>query len=193
MLEYSGVDPSHVFQARPPGNILLCGPRDYYIFNLKRTLFLSLTLQCDPIKIDADTCMHLINVDAFGRLNQSSFTCSADEGQQARNSCPELHIFFLLASHGLIPSWVFVIYSCRPTGAGRHGASSSWERSERSSGDQMTSPPHHLLPLTTTSFLPHSVSFISVNRTLTHVQIPHFPCVYSVVYTIFSKDCLYHQ
>ena len=30
--------------------------------------------------------------------------CSADEGQQARNSCPELRIFFLLASHGLIPS-----------------------------------------------------------------------------------------
>ena len=30
--------------------------------------------------------------------------CSADEGQQARNSCPELQIFFLLASHGLIPS-----------------------------------------------------------------------------------------
>ena len=30
--------------------------------------------------------------------------CSADEGQHARNSCPELRIFFLLASHGLIPS-----------------------------------------------------------------------------------------
>ena len=28
--------------------------------------------------------------------------CSADEGQQARNSCPELHIFFLLASHGIL-------------------------------------------------------------------------------------------
>ena len=25
-----------------------------------------------------------------------------DEGQQARNSCPELRIFFLLASHGLL-------------------------------------------------------------------------------------------
>ena len=30
--------------------------------------------------------------------------CSADEGQQARNSCPELCIFFLLASHGIISS-----------------------------------------------------------------------------------------
>ena len=28
--------------------------------------------------------------------------CSADEGQQARNSCPELRIFFLLASHGVL-------------------------------------------------------------------------------------------
>ena len=28
--------------------------------------------------------------------------CSADEGQQARNSCPELRIFFLLASHGIL-------------------------------------------------------------------------------------------
>ena len=28
--------------------------------------------------------------------------CSADEGQQARNSCPELPIFFLLASHGVL-------------------------------------------------------------------------------------------
>ena len=28
--------------------------------------------------------------------------CSADEGQQARNSYPELRIFFLLASHGLL-------------------------------------------------------------------------------------------
>ena len=27
---------------------------------------------------------------------------SADEGQQARNSCPELRIFFLLASHGVL-------------------------------------------------------------------------------------------
>ena len=27
---------------------------------------------------------------------------SADEGQQARNSCPELRIFFLLASHGTL-------------------------------------------------------------------------------------------
>ena len=28
--------------------------------------------------------------------------CFADEGLQARNSCPELPIFFLLASHGLL-------------------------------------------------------------------------------------------
>ena len=28
--------------------------------------------------------------------------CSADEGQQAQNSCPELCIFFLLVSHGVL-------------------------------------------------------------------------------------------
>ena len=28
--------------------------------------------------------------------------CSADEGQQARNSCPELRFFYLLASHGIL-------------------------------------------------------------------------------------------
>ena len=34
--------------------------------------------------------------------------CSADEGQQARNSCPELPIFFfLLASHGVLCSCVY--------------------------------------------------------------------------------------
>ena len=90
-----------------------------------------------------------------------SYLCSADEGQQARNSCPELslvvsrhrgaifsvkyqykevvihatpehHIFFLLASHGLIPScnWHF-----------------SSQRSQ-SSVDQFTPPPRlpHTFP-----------------------------------------------
>ena len=32
--------------------------------------------------------------------------CSAVEGQQAQNSCPELLIFFLLASHGFFSTCV---------------------------------------------------------------------------------------
>ena len=43
--------------------------------------------------------------------------CSADEGQHARNSCPELRFFFLLAPHGLIPSYMYVcMYVCVPRG-----------------------------------------------------------------------------
>ena len=28
--------------------------------------------------------------------------CSADEGQRGRNRCPDLRIFYLLASHGIL-------------------------------------------------------------------------------------------
>ena len=38
--------------------------------------------------------------------------CSADEGQQARNSCPELPIFFLLESHGIFYMCIVVAISC---------------------------------------------------------------------------------
>ena len=38
--------------------------------------------------------------------------CSADEDQQARNRCPELRIFFLLASHGVVHVNALAGYGC---------------------------------------------------------------------------------
>ena len=57
---------------------------------------------------------HLVHsMSFFSSLNVShcaimddSYTCTVVRTLQARNSCPELCLFFLLASHGLIPSCI---------------------------------------------------------------------------------------